>query len=111
MERSSASLKMFQSYFCTNPSNNIANGIIKDAQPGAQRIWTTMNLHSMACPVLLHSSSWVDIPKSAMLVVDTLLHNYDDGGVLGLSDGIAKANAGCAARLHRISCPHGEMLG
>ena len=49
---------MFQSYFCTKPSYNIANDIIEDAQPGAQRIRTTMNLHSMACPVVLHSSSW-----------------------------------------------------
>ena len=102
---------MFQSYLCTNPSDNIANGIIGDAQPRAQRIWTMLNLHSMACPVLLHSSSWVDIPKIAMLVVDTLLQNYDDGGVLGLSDGNVEAIAGCAARLHRLSSLHGEMLG
>ena len=106
-----STLTIFQSYLCTNPSDNIANVIIGDAQPRAQRIWTMLNLHSMACPVLLHSSSWVDIPKSAMLVVDTLLQNYDDGGALGLSDGIAKAIAGCAAHLHRLSCPHGEMLG
>ena len=102
---------MFQSYLCTYPSDNIANCMIVDAQPRAQLICTMLNWPSMACPVLLHSSSWVDIPKSAMLVVDTLLHNYDDGGVFGLSDGIAKAIAGCASRLHRISCPHGEMLG
>ena len=50
-------------------------------------------------------------PQSAMLVVDTLLQNYDDGGALGISGGIAKAIAGCAARLHRLLCPHGEMLG
>ena len=75
---------MFQSYLCTNSSDNIANFIIGDAQPRAQRIWTMLNLHSMACPLLLHSSSWVDIPKIAMLVVDTLLQNYDDGGVFGL---------------------------
>ena len=102
---------MFQSYLCTNPSDNIANGIIGDAQPRAQRIWTMLNLHSMACPVLLHSSSWVDIPKSAMLVVDTLLQNYDDGGVLGLSGGTVEAIAECAPHLRRILCLHGEMLG
>ena len=102
---------MFQSYLCTNPSDNIANGIIGDAQPRAQRIWIMLNLHSMACPVLLHNSSWVEAPKSAMLVADTLLQNYDGGGVLGLSGGIAKAIAGCAARLHRLSSLHGEMLG
>ena len=54
---------MFQSYLCTNPSDNISNVIIGDAQPRAQRIWIMLNLHFMACPVLLHSSSWVDIPK------------------------------------------------
>ena len=102
---------MFQSYLCTYPSDNIANCIIGDAQPRAQRIWTMLNWPSMACPVLLHSSSWVDIPKSAMLVVDTLLQNYDDGGVLGLSDGTVEAIAGCAVRLHRLSSLHGEMLG
>ena len=94
---------MFQSYLCTYPSDNIVNCIIGDAHPRAQRIWTMLNWPSMACPVLLHTSSWVDIPKSAMLVVDTLLQNYDDGGALGISGGIAKAIAGCAARLHRLS--------
>ena len=50
-------------------------------------------------------------PQSAMLVVDTLLQNYDDGGVLGLYDGTVEAIAGFAARLHRLSSLHGEMLG
>ena len=66
-------------------------------------------LHGLprAAPQLL----LVNILKSAMLVVDTLLQNYEDGGVLGLSDSIAKAIAGCAARLREFSCLHGEMLG
>ena len=44
-----------------------------------------------------------------MLVVDTLLQNYDDGGVLGKFVGIAIAIAECAAHLRRLSCLHGEI--
>ena len=66
-------------------------------------------LHALprAAPQLL----LVDTPKSAMLVVNTLLQNYDYGGVLGQSGGIAIAIAECAAHLRRLSCLHGEMLG
>ena len=54
---------MFQSYLCTYPSDNLANVIIGDAQTRAQRIWTMLDLHSMACPVLLHSSFWLTPQK------------------------------------------------
>ena len=77
----------------------------RSAHPGHAEL-ALCALHRAAPQLLL-----VNTPKSAMLVVNTLLQNYDDGVVLGLSGGIAIAIAECAAHLRRLSCLHGEMLG